>query len=100
MPRKLPPLALSLVIAIGSAVAWFVWDVHGLGTMCSGHPPSVRDAGLLVVASAIVVGVRTAFGPDRRWWGVLRLALLASAITALALFVADVAFGFSRNCYS
>jgi hypothetical protein len=107
MARKVPPLVLSLVLAIASGVAWFLWDVHGLGTMCSQpthfigpHPPSLRDAGLFVLGSAIVVGGLAAFGRDRRCWAVLGVGLLAALITASALFVAEVAFGFSRNCYS
>jgi hypothetical protein len=64
------------------------------------HPPSVRDAGAFVLASAIVVGGLAALNHDRRWWAVVGLGLLAALITASALFVADVAFGFSRNCYS
>jgi len=56
---------------------------------------------VLVFASAIAVAVvRAAVGKKRSWLAAGGFGLLAGALTALAIFVATIAFGLSINCYS
>lgn len=104
--RKSQTFPLSLPLALGSGVGWFLWDVHGFGDSCSNnnvvgpHPPSIVAAALLVFGSGILVAVEATIGTGRTGRAVAGLGLRAAVLTALAIFVATVAFGFSRNCYS
>ena len=107
MPRKSPTFfPLSILLAFGSGVLWFVWDVYGYGNSCTNNnligaqPPSLGDAAGFVFASAIAVAVRAAKGRGRSSWAVAGLGLLAGALTALAISASEIAFGISRHCYS